>query len=538
MSVHNRRVPRKRTVLSPDRPPPPIARRRDLVFARKGYRRAGISDIIAEAGVARGTFYLYFDSKEEIFLAIVEEFHENIRDALANATTTRRRPMREGPKRFSGRASAAGWASSRPTRDLTTVMLKEASAIDPRFEKGFADLRDLAIRLLPPACRFQEAGNRAACGVTGACRTSADRDVRRTAERVRPPGPGSRSRRAGRAAGRFRMERHSSALRDRRCQAITSITSIRSSPPSAASASGGMGSATRSVSSTRMSSCAATAIGSGCPWPTSTSCPFSSRSACSAGGRALVVFRHEWSFYRDHLALVPAVWLGGLATHGLIIGGFAGVAIFCAVRKRPFRPIFDALASSAAVHPGMRPDRQLHRRPDRRQPDNPALGRAVSGSRGHPASRSFSTTVSRTFSIIPILWMVQRRGVPQGRLASLFVLLYAGLRIPIDLLRDYPISFLFLPAGQTFNVMMAATGLAFVAKNVWRPPVAAASIGRGGVPARCSEPLRSRSRRSSCWRLLFRATRLAIFRRDTAGATPTSRTRRLSPANRRRTANG
>ena len=67
-----------------------------------------------------------------------------------------------------------------------------------------------------------------------------------------------------------------------------------------------------------------------------------------AGGRALVVFRHEWSFYRDHLALVPAVWLGGLATHGLIIGGFAGVTIFCAVRKRPFRPIFDALAIPAA----------------------------------------------------------------------------------------------------------------------------------------------------------------------------------------------
>ena len=33
-----------------------------------------------------------------------------------------------------------------------------------------------------------------------------------------------------------------------------------------------------------------------------------------AGGRGLVAFRHEWSFYRDHLALVPAVWLGGLAT--------------------------------------------------------------------------------------------------------------------------------------------------------------------------------------------------------------------------------
>jgi phosphatidylglycerol:prolipoprotein diacylglycerol transferase len=201
-----------------------------------------------------------------------------------------------------------------------------------------------------------------------------------------------------------------------------------------------------------------------------------------AGGRALVVFRHEWSFYRDHLALVPAVWLGGLATHGLIIGGFAGVAIFCAVRKRPFRPIFDALAIPAAFILGCG------------RIGNFIDGQIVGSLTALPWGVQFPEAEGirhpvvlydglKNLLIIPILWMVQRRGVPKGRLASLFVLLYAGLRIPIDLLRDYPISFLFLPAGQTFNVLMAATGLALVAKNVWWPPAAAASIGRGGVPA-------------------------------------------------------
>ena len=42
------------------------------------------------------------------------------------------------------------------------------------------------------------------------------------------------------------------------------------------------------------------------------------------GGRLLVV-NNEWAFYRDHLALIPALWIGGMATHGLILGGFAGV---------------------------------------------------------------------------------------------------------------------------------------------------------------------------------------------------------------------
>lgn len=37
------------------------------VFAERGYHNAGVSHIIREAGVARGTFYNYFESKRTIF---------------------------------------------------------------------------------------------------------------------------------------------------------------------------------------------------------------------------------------------------------------------------------------------------------------------------------------------------------------------------------------------------------------------------------------------------------------------------------------
>ncbi len=43
-------------------------------FARKGYHATNVSDIISRARIARGTFYLYFRSKEELFRAILEEF--------------------------------------------------------------------------------------------------------------------------------------------------------------------------------------------------------------------------------------------------------------------------------------------------------------------------------------------------------------------------------------------------------------------------------------------------------------------------------
>src|SRR5436190_14570990 len=38
------------------------------VFARRGYRATTVDDIAAEAKIAKGTLYLYFKSKEAIYL--------------------------------------------------------------------------------------------------------------------------------------------------------------------------------------------------------------------------------------------------------------------------------------------------------------------------------------------------------------------------------------------------------------------------------------------------------------------------------------
>lgn len=43
------------------------------VFARQGYSETLVDDIAGQAGIAKGTIYLYFKSKEEIFLAVLIE---------------------------------------------------------------------------------------------------------------------------------------------------------------------------------------------------------------------------------------------------------------------------------------------------------------------------------------------------------------------------------------------------------------------------------------------------------------------------------
>ncbi len=55
------------------------------VFAEKGYHRTKVSDIVHRAGVAQGTFYLYFDSKKSLFLTLLDEFFSLVEQALAEA---------------------------------------------------------------------------------------------------------------------------------------------------------------------------------------------------------------------------------------------------------------------------------------------------------------------------------------------------------------------------------------------------------------------------------------------------------------------
>jgi TetR/AcrR family transcriptional regulator, fatty acid metabolism regulator protein len=55
------------------------------IFDERGFHKSRVSDIVAKAGVAQGTFYIYFKSKEDIFLAICLEFITLFSSALENA---------------------------------------------------------------------------------------------------------------------------------------------------------------------------------------------------------------------------------------------------------------------------------------------------------------------------------------------------------------------------------------------------------------------------------------------------------------------
>jgi AcrR family transcriptional regulator len=61
-----------------------------IEFGDRGFYETGIIQITQRAGVALGTFYTYFDSKEDVFQALVRDFSDKVREgagrALADAT--------------------------------------------------------------------------------------------------------------------------------------------------------------------------------------------------------------------------------------------------------------------------------------------------------------------------------------------------------------------------------------------------------------------------------------------------------------------
>jgi len=97
------------------------------IFSVRGYHTASISDITREAGVAQGTFYLYFDSKLAVFQAVVRGISHQLRRATTEAiqaVSDRREAERRGIEAF------FQFLQERPN---IYRVLREAEFVDPEL---------------------------------------------------------------------------------------------------------------------------------------------------------------------------------------------------------------------------------------------------------------------------------------------------------------------------------------------------------------------------------------------------------------------
>lgn len=179
------------------------------------------------------------------------------------------------------------------------------------------------------------------------------------------------------------------------------------------------------------------------------------------GGRIVEVIFYEWAYYHSNLMHIPAVWLGGMSTHGILLGGIIAILIFCRYYKINFFEIGDVLAIAAAYIMGVGRIGNFI--------DGQIIGSVTDIWSGvkFPDIDGFRHPVVlydglKNLLLIPLLLAIRRTNPPRGVIVAHFILWYGFLRIFVDLFRDYRTDFFGFPPGQEFNILMTLAGLAML----------------------------------------------------------------------------
>ena len=176
-----------------------------------------------------------------------------------------------------------------------------------------------------------------------------------------------------------------------------------------------------------------------------------------AGGRAVEIGFDEWAFYSRHPGLIPAFWLGGMATHGVMLGGGLGLVLFARLYRKPFLPLTDILVIPTAFLMGTARIGNFI--------DGQIVGTVTDVWWGvkFPDADGFRHPVvlydgaKNLLLMVYLLWVRRSISTP-GAVAARFVFWYALPRFVIDIFRDYPTHRLPIGTGQTLNILMTVLG--------------------------------------------------------------------------------
>ncbi len=106
-----------------------------IEFGGRGFHETSIVSITARAGVALGSFYTYFDSKDAVFRALVQDMSAQVRSAVGPV-------IRDAPDRLSGeRAGLAAFIRFvRQHKELYRI-IDEAEFVDPAsYRRHYEDM--------------------------------------------------------------------------------------------------------------------------------------------------------------------------------------------------------------------------------------------------------------------------------------------------------------------------------------------------------------------------------------------------------------
>ena len=106
------------------------------VFSEKGYHGTSISDLVKAAGVARGTFYLYFDSKHKVFDELLEDLLSTFRQSIVGVKPAPGMPPLQD--QLVG-VVARVLTTAQANQALTRIIFREAVGLDDAIQQRLND---------------------------------------------------------------------------------------------------------------------------------------------------------------------------------------------------------------------------------------------------------------------------------------------------------------------------------------------------------------------------------------------------------------
>ena len=102
------------------------------LFGERSYHRTTVADICARAGMATGSFYSYYESKAEIFAAVVRAINTDLRHAMREALD-----HTDGGQRNRERAAFRAYFDMLSTRPWIDRILRQSEFVDPMLFREY-----------------------------------------------------------------------------------------------------------------------------------------------------------------------------------------------------------------------------------------------------------------------------------------------------------------------------------------------------------------------------------------------------------------
>jgi len=192
----------------------------------------------------------------------------------------------------------------------------------------------------------------------------------------------------------------------------------------------------------------------------------------------------EWRQYRQNWLEALAIWRGGIAIHGALLGGTLAVLLFCRWRRQPLWPLMDVLVPAVALGQaigrwgnffnseafGLPTDLpwKLTIPPQNRPPE--FLDQATF----HPTFLYESIWNLGVCAMLLVLFTQASRGrirLPAGALSCVYLMAYSSGRVWIEALRLDPLCLLsqppFCSGGLRMAQLMSLVLIALGATGLW-----------------------------------------------------------------------